>query len=152
MWWQREYVGKNHNGRPDLIDIARGKNCEWTGIKLMNPPFYNMYWEDMDGADFHDFEIFVDIWGQLGLNKFFDHTLGKFARIPTFPLNTDGIDPSGKNVLIERVKITNFDDAVAVKPMNKKGYLAQCSENMYIRDLEVTYGVGMTIGSVPANK
>jgi hypothetical protein len=36
--------------------------------------------------------------------------------------------------------------------MNKKGYLAQCSENMYIRDLEVTYGVGMTIGSVPANK
>jgi polygalacturonase len=35
---------------------------------------------------------------------------------PLFPLNTDGFDPAGKNVLIENVNITNFDDAVAVKP------------------------------------
>lgn len=38
---------------------------------------------------------------------------------PTMPLNTDGIDPYGSNVLIERVNITNYDDAVAVKPSKK---------------------------------
>jgi len=38
---------------------------------------------------------------------------------PTFPLNTDGIDPAGTNIHIHNVKITNFDDAVAVKPAHK---------------------------------
>jgi len=70
--------------------------------------------------------------------------------MPTYALNTDGIDPSGKNILIERVKITNFDDAVAVKPMNKSGKLSHCSENIMVRDLEVFFGVGMTIGTVTA--
>ena len=36
-----------------------------------------------------------------------------------FPLNTDGIDPHGTNILIERVNITCFDDAVAVKASHK---------------------------------
>lgn len=40
--------------------------------------------------------------------------------LPTFPLNTDGLDPHGANALIERLNITNYDDAVAIKPLNKK--------------------------------
>jgi polygalacturonase len=62
-------------------------------------------------------EIFVNIFRQETLlkeNGLWDHE----RRIPTFPLNTDGIDPSGTNVTIRNVKITNFDDAVAVKPAN----------------------------------
>lgn len=39
--------------------------------------------------------------------------------LPMFPLNTDGIDPHGTNILIERVNITCFDDAVAVKASHK---------------------------------
>jgi polygalacturonase len=104
----------------------------------------------MDGVYFHDFEIYVDIWGQLKLNQFFDSTFGKLSKFPSFPLNTDGIDPSGKNILIERVKITNFDDAIAVKPMDSRGKIAKCTENVVARDIEVVYGVGMTIGTVPA--
>jgi len=38
--------------------------------------------------------------------------------LPMFPLNTDGIDVSGKNILIEKLNITNFDDTVVVKPLN----------------------------------
>lgn len=72
--------------------------------------------------------------------------------IPTFPLNTDGIDPSGKNVLIENVTITNFDDAVAVKPSSGGDTFSNCSQNMTIRNAHVSYGVGMTIGSVPPNE
>ena len=71
--------------------------------------------------------------------------------IPTFPLNTDGIDPSGKNVLIENVTITNFDDAVAVKPSSGGDPFTNCSQNMTIRNVHVNFGVGMTIGSVPPN-
>jgi len=72
--------------------------------------------------------------------------------IPTFPLNTDGIDPRGANVLIENVYIENFDDAVAVKPANQGDTLSQCSQNMLIRNCTVVWSVGMTIGSVPPNK
>lgn len=50
--------------------------------------------------------------------KVFDTLVGERTELswPTFPLNTDGIDPYGSNVLIENVNFTNFDDAVAVKP------------------------------------
>ena len=68
--------------------------------------------------------------------------------LPTYALNTDGIDPSGRNALIERVNITNYDDAVAVKQSNQLGTYAQCSENIIVRDCNVWFGVGMTIGSI----
>lgn len=38
MWWMREYVGENFDGRPDLVDMTRGRNIEWTGIKVQNSP------------------------------------------------------------------------------------------------------------------
>ena len=44
--------------------------------------------------------------------------------LPTFPFSTDGVDVSGSNIIIERLNITNFDDAVAVKPSTKAGKLA----------------------------
>ena len=69
--------------------------------------------------------------------------------IPTFPLNTDGIDPTATDVLIENVTITNFDDAVAVKPGQKDNKISKCAENMLVRNLTVNYGIGLTIGSVP---
>lgn len=69
--------------------------------------------------------------------------------LPTFPLNTDGINPAGKNILIERVKITNFDDAVAIKPVTRIGYeMATCSENIMVRDMDISFGVGLSIGAV----
>lgn len=76
------------------------------------------------------------------------HELG----IPTFPLNTDGIDPSGRNVTIERVSITNFDDAVAVKPTSGSDFSGNCTQDIYVRDCVVTFGVGMSIGSVPPHE
>ena len=68
--------------------------------------------------------------------------------MPTFPLNTDGIDIYGKNVLIERVKITNFDDGIVIKPSTKRDRF-DCTENIVVRDCEFIYTVGMSIGSIP---
>lgn len=92
-------------------------------------------------------EIYVDVFKQkelLSQYNLFDHELG----IPTFPLNTDGIDPSGTNVTIKDVKITCFDDAVAVKPCNGGCKYSTCSEDIYVSNAVVVFGVGMTIGTV----
>lgn len=66
-------------------------------------------------------------------------------------MNTDGIDPRGTNVLIERVNVTNYDDAVAVKPAKKTNQIATCSENIMVRDMNVWWGVGLSVGSVKAS-
>ena len=153
MWWVREYFGNNKYNRPHLLWLEGGTNLEFTGVRWVNSPFYHMWITDFDGAYFHDFEIFVNVKGQLELDKLLLGDNGIInglggLELPTFPLNTDGIDPSGKNALIERVNITNYDDAVAVKQMTTKGKYATCSENIIIRDSNVWFGVGMTIGSI----
>jgi len=44
---------------------------------------------------------------------------------PTMPLNTDGIDPSGSNITIENVNITNWDDSVVIKPSDNRSVVAK---------------------------
>jgi polygalacturonase len=54
--------------------------------------------------------------------------------IPTFPLNTDGIDIVGINVTVENVYVENFDDSVVVKPSNTEGrhQFTNCSQNVLV--------------------
>lgn len=99
---------------------------------------YHMNLVDIDSVYIHDMEIYVDILKQSDvMNKprhsdtdwildaltgdylsAFETMLGDHTMLsmPTMPLNTDGIDPYGSNVTIRNVNITNYDDAVAVKP------------------------------------
>ena len=84
----------------------------------------------------------------MALGRIFGESDYTTFTVPTFPLNTDGIDPAATNVLIERVNITCFDDAVAVKPSHVDDYYSTCSSNITVRDCIVNYGVGMTIGTV----
>lgn len=145
MWWAREFVSQNHHGRPRLLFMEWANNTEVTGVKWLNAPHFNLELKDMDTLWVHDFEIFADYKGQMELGKFFNKTL------PMFPLNTDGVDPHGRNILIERLNITNYDDAVAIKPCHKNYTHVKCSENIIVRDCTVYYGVGMTIGTVKAD-
>ena len=71
--------------------------------------------------------------------------------MPPNPLNTDGIDPAGSNITITRVNITNFDDAIAVKPSSGRFVVAKdgCSQDINVSDMNIKFGVGMSIGSVP---
>jgi len=66
-----------------------------------------------------------------------------------FPLNTDAIDTWARNVTYRRLKITNFDDAVVPKPCNKGYHICKCTENILAEDIQTTFTVGMTLGSVP---
>ena len=100
MWWIREYLGHNPNGRPILFFARQSHHIEVSGVRWINSPYYHIDIRDFDGGYFHDFEIWVDTKGQLEL----DHLLvGESSTslsfphltLPTFPLNTDGIDPAG---------------------------------------------------------
>ena len=74
------------------------------------------------------------------------------SEIPMFPLNTDGIDVSGKNIHLRNVTISNFDDAVAVKalPMFESNF-TNCTQDVLVENSFIKYGVGMSIGSVTPN-
>ena len=80
-----------------------------------------------------------------------EETLGWGLPIPTFPLNTDGIDYAGRNGTFRRLKITNFDDTVVPKPSHRGDMFTNCTEDIWVEDVDVKYGVGMSIGSVPPN-
>lgn len=160
MWWIREYLQTNplHMKRPRLFNGYNLVDFEMSGIYVTNSPRFYIRCNDCDTVYIHDIEIYTDIFGILMIDDLFNpdswqqHAIdllpGQFSmRLPTFPLNTDGIDLYGRNVLIERVKITNFDDGVVVKPscMDNK---FDCSENIVVRDSEFWYTVGFSIGSV----
>lgn len=68
MWWVREWLGLNHNKRPILLNILRGRDIEITGVRWLNSPRFNIWLEDIDGAWVHDFEIYADVYGQLQLS------------------------------------------------------------------------------------
>ena len=63
MWWQREYVGKNTHGRPYMQTMEKARNIEFTGITWRNSPNQHLNINNADNIYYHDFEIFVDMWG-----------------------------------------------------------------------------------------
>lgn len=146
-WWNTILTAKDH--RASLLVMEACTDVVIRGVEFRNSPEYHIFLHDVRDVVIRDLSIMVDTIGQKKLLS--DHGLLDSFGIPTFPLNTDGIDPAGENILIENVTIQCYDDAVAVKPMTKKGKNAQCSRNMTIRNATVIYGVGMTIGSVPPN-
>jgi len=48
---------------------------------------------------------------------------------------------------LKRLKITNFDDAIVAKP-GKQNRLTHCTQDILVEDVDVVFGVGMSIGSV----
>jgi polygalacturonase len=161
-WWVREFTHQNPNRRPNMLSVQGGRNLHFSGIRYVNSPRFHLYVHDVDQVVFEDFEIDVDVFGQMKLANFFGFNLGPAldslasAAFPMFPLNTDGIDPAGSNIMIRRVNITNYDDGIAIKPMHGGSgcKYAQncCSENISAHDMYIFNSVGMSIGSVPPNK
>eukprot|EP00347_Sterkiella_histriomuscorum_P020779 403336490 len=149
-WWMREYMVLNKHGRPNMLAMRRVQYCLIEGVEFKNSPRYHMELLDTDTFLIQNLQIRVDILEQKKLA--IKH--GKFnfrLSLPTFPLNTDGIDPSGSNYIIRNVNITSYDDSIAVKPANGGYQISKCAENILAENLTTWMGVGMTIGSVPPN-
>ena len=63
-------------------------------------------------------------------------------------LNTDGIDPQGRDFHIHDCSINNDDDSIAVKPLSRSGTFSDCTRNLLIENMTLT-GFGASIGSIP---
>lgn len=126
-----------------------------TGVLIKNSPSFNIVPKDCEDLYMHHFEILAEHWGFFLPYFFFEiddafRTLG--WHMPWFPLNTDGIDFAGRNATFSHIKITNFDDAIVAKPSHRgDNRLTNCTTDILVENINVTYSVGMSIGSVPPN-
>jgi hypothetical protein len=102
--------------------------------------------------------IWVDVEKQKQLlssyNLLSDGSNGIPRGIPMFPLNTDGIDIKGQNVTVRNCTVTNFDDAVCLKPTDGSAVppFTNCTEDILVQDVDIHLGVGASVGSVPPHE
>lgn len=128
-WWSAFQNGNIVRKRPTILLIINSSNININQLKLWNSPRFNIYGNSITNISVSHIEIYV-----------------KWDITKTFPYNTDGIDISGSNIHIYNNKITNYDDAIAIKPMKYT-----CTENALIENNKIIYGAGISIGSVPSS-
>jgi polygalacturonase len=123
------------DNRPNMIWMEQCSNVLIQQMRFINSPMYHLYLNDMANVTVRNIDIHVDVENQKQLLQSAGYLTPE--GIPMFPLNTDGIDPSGINFLIENVTITNYDDAVAVKPNNGGSKMSNCTQNITVRNVNV---------------
>lgn len=144
-WWWANILYQVH--RPNLIHI---ESCIYTLVEhwaLVNSPRYHYKSVSQVHAVIQFVRVHVDVDDQKQMLR--RAGLLTDAELPTFPLNTDGIDVRGHNITVRYCHVENFDDALCVKPSNGRSNLTNCTSSILFHDNTVRLGVGATIGSVP---
>ena len=155
-WWWWYVIVDGHDNRPILVEIDYCLNVVMTGWTLRNSPRFHIYIYDVMNAFVYNITIHVDVEDQAALLRSAGHMTdgtqeGIPAGIPTFPLNTDGIDVSGYNITVRHCSVLNYDDSVCLKPLNQGALRSTCTEQVLFEDIDITLGVGASTGSVPPN-
>ena len=154
IWWLNTWlVTKKYmpsgTRRPNLIAIDFSQKIVIHDLVLKNSPSFHLRTSQLVDATFFNLDIKVNTTAQLDIFKR-NYMTGV---IPLFPLNTDGIDPGGKNVHIYNITCQNYDDVVVPKPSHSSpGQLTNCTQDMLVENITVRLGVGLSIGSVPPNE
>jgi polygalacturonase len=99
VWWWRVILSGD-DVRPHMFVFHQCKDLLVQNLYVINSPQFHFYPWDVANVLFKNVSVVVDAVQR---------------DLPVFPLNTDGIDPSGTNITIEDCYIQNYDDAVAVK-------------------------------------
>ena len=151
-WWVFTVFNFIHRTRPTMVEMQNCTNVLVESLTVYNAPRFHFDLQNMTNLIVRDIYIWVNVTAQQDLLK---RRREKYYpgsspwNIPMFPLNTDGIDPSGRNILIQNITVENYDDVVAVKP--GKMLTDGCTQNVTVENARVFRGVGMSIGSVPPN-
>ncbi|KAL3908255.1 MAG: hypothetical protein SGARI_003146, partial [Bacillariaceae sp.] len=173
-WWDDVIAGRIHEHeypRPRLIHIIECEDVLVEKLTLLNSPFWTLTIEAVRGEVRH-VNVIVDRELQAELfAKYDDNTTALAASSPSvdFPipiddlpdwvgrkmrqpqdLNTDGVDPIGKDIWIHDCIIQNADDSIAVKPSRwGRNYtrIPDCTSNITMSNLVLT-GFGASVGSV----
>ena len=150
-WWWWFVIVTGIDNRPFLLHSFGSSDIYFVDWTLRNSPSFHIYLECSSNAYLYNITVHVDVEAQAALLA--EHGLlttgeeGLPKGIPTFPLNTDGIDISGQNITVQHCRITNFDDAVCLKPLNGREPLT-CTQDVLFEDIDITFGVGASVGSV----
>ena len=144
-WWVELLFNFISNQRPHLVYLDNCKDVVVENITMRNSPKFHLVAHQIKNFVVRNVVIWVDVTAQKEMLESSDTSSWK---IPMFPFNTDGIDPSGQNILIQNITVENYDDAVAVKPGNLED---GCTENVTVENANIIHSVGMSIGSVPPN-
>lgn len=117
-WWWTVLLGK-YDHRPHLFYMQRCVSFVFYSLYVTDSPQYHFL--TADSADFlwKNFTVKVDVNQQsemalraghkpFALPRAAEDEDGVQWSLPTFPLNTDGVDPSATNVIIEDFYIENY--------------------------------------------
>jgi polygalacturonase len=155
-WWNQYVLKPLAAKRPKLIHLTNATDVLVEEIHLINSPSFHLLMTDVARVEVSHISIIVDRAKLQELKAVLRARRGVASHGSGFPLqpedlNTDGIDPAGRDVWIHDCVIVNDDDSIAVKPLqlqNPANVNANCSENMVIERMNIT-GMGLSIGSVP---
>lgn len=117
IWWLNSWlVSKKYippkSGRPNLIDVSGSTNLSIHDLTLKNSPKFHLKLGQSINITIYNLDIKVNTTAQLDIFKRNFLT----GILPVFPLNTDGIDPAGRNMHIYNITCQNYDDVVVPKP------------------------------------
>lgn len=140
LWWRAAYLG--HDNRPNMLEFQESTGISIEQVKLFNSPAWSVNFVDCANVLIHDITIFIDSEVT---------RLGNRTSV-TYALNTDGIDIAAENVTVYNTNITNYDDAIVVKPCRSSWKYCQCAGNILAYNNMITYSTGLTIGSVPPSQ
>ena len=137
-WWNAFFRGQISRQRPTILNLKNCINISITKLTLINGPRFHIYGENILSM----LVQYITIWVE-------PHYM--------FPFNTDGIDVSGKNIYIRDCMISNYDDAICIKPADYNtpsldGINMSCTENILVENIYVYRGVGLSVGSVASSK
>ncbi|QYM77807.1 immunoglobulin domain-containing protein [Horticoccus luteus] len=121
-WWTA-YNNDSTISRPRLLQFTRAANVLVSGITLQNSPQFHLAMSGSGGTSNSNVTIF-----------------GLTVTAPSSSPNTDGVDPTATNVLIQNCTISVGDDNIAIKAAN-----GPCS-NITVADCTFGTGHGLSVG------
>jgi polygalacturonase len=128
-WWSQFRAARaagSEMQRPKMIVLTEVTNLKVTRLTLQNSPMFHLVPQQSS-------KVLVD---------------GVTILSPADSPNTDGIDPSGRDMLFQNLKIDVGDDNIAVKSgRDDPAHPGAASANMIVRDCVFLHGHGLSIGS-----
>jgi polygalacturonase len=161
-WWNKEVLpqvyGKLCCARPKLFGMPNVTDVLIEHVNLLNSPSFHLWLDDVARVEIRHVHINVDrskqrelkqIAAALRNNSAGAGGQGSPPGLQPEDLNTDGIDPKGRDIHIHNCTIFNDDDSIAIKPCNPETCSnSDCSRNILVENMVMT-GFGASIGSVP---
>lgn len=132
-WWlicilNDQKLLPSQGARPHLILLSQNTNLIIRDIVMKNSPQFHLKLDDCYDAELFNINIKVNTTAQLNLLK----KAPLVGIIPLFPLNTDGIDPSGARMYFHNISVQNFDDVVVPKPSHEGRWGGNCTQDMLV--------------------